>query len=135
MIDPGSGVLRANTRSLGTIDYDLVTGETDLDVIRTSLLEHGDGFEVLSLSQEEFASGPLEGSRARVLMAACESAAEKLCGYPSHEARALRLAGEIAEAQRAPADALIYWERALAIDAKVGIAKRAAALRNSINIS
>ena len=55
-------------------------------------------------------------------------ATDRLISYPSHAARALRMAGELLEASD-PHLTQEYWERALALDAKVGIAKRLKELR------
>jgi hypothetical protein len=63
------------------------------------------------------------------LVDACLRASGRLAEYPRHAARAFRLAGEIVEGSDA-SRTLAFWDRALALDPKVGISKRAAALRD-----
>lgn len=129
VIDLNAGLLRAETKRIGWADYDLHTGATDIPAVRETILGIGNGFEILDLVQDELASGPVNRLRAGGLITYCETAARKLHDYPNHEARALRMAGEIAEAQGDLQAALGLWDRALAIDPEVGVATRAKALR------
>ena len=131
VLDTAAGVLRSMTSRAGRVEYDLATGSTDIGALRDTFLEQGNGFEVLDLVMDEVATGSVREDRAAVLIAYCEAAAAKLQPYPSHQARALRVAGEIAETQHDPVTALRYWDRALAIDPKVGVRMRAKALRAS----
>ena len=71
-------------------------------------------------------------ARRALLVSACERASGLLTEYPSHRARALRIAGELVESTDEQA-ALTYWERALAVDPKVGIATRARTLHEHLN--
>lgn len=132
VLDSTAKFLRAETDGIGWANYDLTTGMTDVAAIRETVLREGDGFEILDLVQEEVSAGPVEEARARDLIAYCESAASKLHDYPNHEARALRMAGEVAHQHGNPSAALPYWDRALALDPKVGVRARAKALRASL---
>jgi hypothetical protein len=104
-----------------------VNGTVETAPLRALALETGDGFEILALVEDEIASG-VDGDRRETLVGACLRASDRLANYPSHAARALRVAGELLEAAD-PTRAATYWERALALDSKVGIAKRLKELR------
>ncbi len=132
VIDSTAGLLQAESKRIGWVDYDLRTGATDPRAVLEAILRTGNGFEILDLVQDEVASGPVDRTRAGDLITYCQTAAGKLHDYPNHEARALSIAGEIAEARGDLQAALGLWDRALAIDPKVGVATRAKALRASL---
>lgn len=127
--DPGRAILHVSTKAFGMFGYGLLDGETDESAIREAILARGTGFDILTLITDEVASGQVAAERARRLVSDCERASTMLGEYPGHAARALRLAGEILEAQGDLAGALALWDRALAMDSKVGIRLRADALR------
>jgi hypothetical protein len=113
--------------SFGRVRYGLADGSVATAPLRELALETGDGFEILALVEQEIASG-INGDRRETLVRACLRATDRLISYPSHAARALHMAGELLEASD-PHLSQEYWERALALDAKVGIAKRLKELR------
>ena len=122
-----AGVLRVATKMFGRVPYGLTDGSVDTTLLRNSVLESGTGFEIIGLVEDESARG-VDPQRREVLVGACLRASSRLGPYPSHAARALRIAGELLEATD-PQRTLEYWERALALDAKVGLAKRVKQLR------
>jgi len=104
-----------------------VDGSVETAPLRALAFETGDGFEILALVEDEIASG-VDDDRRETLVRACLRASDQLASYPSHAARALRVAGELLEASD-PTRTATYWERAVALDSKVGIAKRLKELR------
>ena len=132
MFDPDRGLVHVGTKTYGSFDFGLVDGTTDEWAIHEAILARGNGFEIIGLVREELAPVRLAPTRARRLVADCERASAMLGEYPGHAARALRLAGEILEAQGDREGALALWDRALAADPKVGIRRRADALRAGI---
>ena len=129
---PGAALWLTN-RMFGRVRYGLADGFVDVAPFRERALDSADGFTILSLVEDEIAAG-VSPDRRENLVAACLRAADRLVEYARHQARALRLAGEIVEGSD-PARTLAYWDRALAIDPKVGIGKRAAALRDKSRCS
>ena len=125
--DVEAGSLLITNSSFGRVRYGLADGSVATAPLRELALETGDGFEILALVEQEIASG-INGDRRETLVRACLRATDRLISYPSHAARALRMAGELLEASD-PHLTQEYWERALALDAKVGIAKRLKELR------
>jgi len=121
------GALWITASGFGRVRYGLVNGSVETAPLRALALETGDGFEILALVEDEIASG-VHGDRQETLVGACLRASDRLANYPSHAARALRIAGELLEASD-PNRTQAYWERALALDSKVGIAKRLKELR------
>jgi hypothetical protein len=87
----------------------------------------------MSLVEEDVAAG-VSRDRRKVLVAAYLCAADRLVEYPRYQACALRLAGEITEGFDSTRT-LVSWDRALAIEPKVGIGKRAAALRDTSRVN
>lgn len=131
--DPGRAIVHVTTKTFGSFGYGLLDGSTDESAIREAILARGTGFEILTLVTDEVGSGQLAPERGRRLVADCERASAMLGEYPGHAARALRLAGEILHAQGDLDGALALWDRALATDSKVGVRRRAAALRAEIS--
>jgi hypothetical protein len=120
--DVAAGALWISASRFGRVGYGLVDGSVETAPLRALALESGDGFEILALVEDEIASG-VDGDRREALVEACLRASDRLVKYPSHAARALRVAGELLEASD-PNRTAAYWKRALALDSKVGIAKR-----------
>ena len=125
------GVLEVESEGFGRAEYGLTDGSVDAKLFRAEALANGSGFAILSVVEAELKEGVAEEQRPE-LVAACERAVVKLKAYPHHEARARRFAGELVAASD-PVAALRYWDEALRLDPKVGIAKRAAALRTLIS--
>ena len=125
--DVSSGAVWLTNGLFGRVRYGLSDGSVDDAALRERALLNGDGFMILSLIEEEAAGGVAEDRR-EPLVAACLRAADKLDAYQAYAARALRLAGEIVQAVD-PARTLQYWDRALSLDPRVGIRKRAETLR------
>jgi hypothetical protein len=122
------GAVWITASRFGRVRYGLVNGSVEMAPLRALALETGDGFEILALVEDEIASG-VHGDRQETLVGACLRASDRLAAnYPSHAARSLRIAGELLEASD-PNRTQAYWERALALDSKVGIAKRLKELR------
>jgi hypothetical protein len=128
--DVATGGLWITTSTFGSVRYGLADGSVELAPLRALALETGDGFEILALVDDEIASG-IDGDRRETLVRACLRASDRLASYPSHSARALRVAGELLEASD-PTRTAMYWEGALTLDPKVGIAKRLKELRRSV---
>ena len=126
--DVAAGALWITTTTFGRMRYGLADGFVDLAELRERALVNGDGFAILGLVEDEVAAG-VQVDRREVLVDACLRASGRLAEYPRHAARAFRLAGEIVEGSDASLT-LAFWDRALALDPKVGISKRAAALRD-----
>jgi len=127
--DVAADALWMTNAVFGRVRYGLTEGSVNVAALRETALDNADGFTIMSLVEEDVAAG-VSPDRREDLVAACLRAADRLVEYPRHEARALRLAGEIVEDVDS-ARTLAYWDRALAIDPKVGIGKRAAALRDT----
>ncbi len=125
---PGVALWLTN-KAFGRVGFGLTDGAVDTTRLCDIALGSGDGFMILGLVEDEFGGG-VAPDRREALVQACDRAAERLAPYPRHAARALRVAGEILE-QTDPDRTLRYWDRAIAVDPKVGIGKRAAALRAS----
>ena len=125
--DVTTEALWTTTSTFGHVRYGLADGSVELAPLRALALETGDRFEILALVEDEIASG-IDGDRRETLVRACLRASDRLASYPSHAARALRVAGELLEASD-PNRTATYWERALALDSKVGIAQRLKELR------
>ena len=126
--DVAAGALWITTTTFGRMRYGLADGFVDLAELRERALVNGDGFAILGLVEDEVAAG-VQVDRREVLVDACLRASGRLAEYPRHAARAFRLAGEIVEGSDA-SRTLAFWDRALTLDPKVGISKRAAALRD-----
>jgi hypothetical protein len=127
--DVAAGALWITTSTYGRVRYVLVDGSVETAPLRALALETGDGFAILALVEDEIASG-IDGDRRETLVGACLRASDKLANYPSHAARALRVAGELLEASD-PNRTATFWERALSLDSKVRIRKRLKELRRS----
>jgi hypothetical protein len=125
--DVAAGALWITTSSFGRVRHGLADGSVATAPLRELALETGDGFEILALVEQEIASG-IDGDRRETLVRACLRASDRLASYPGHAARALRVAGELLEASD-PTRTAKFWEHALALDSKVGIAKRLNELR------
>jgi hypothetical protein len=125
--DVAVGALWITTSNFGRVRYGLADGSVATAPLRELALETRDGFEILALVEDEIALG-IDGDRRETLVRACLRASDRLASYPSHAARALRVAGELLEASD-PTRTATYWERALALDSSVGIAKRLKELR------
>ncbi len=123
---PG-GALWLTNRSFGRVRYGLADGSVNIVELNEHLMVNGDGFTILAIVEGEVAAGVAQDRR-ELLVDACLHAADKLGAYPKYAARALRFAGEIVEAVD-PTRTLGYWDRALVLDPRVGIGKRATALR------
>lgn len=118
--DPARGLIHLTTKAYGSFDYRLADGAIDEWEVREAILSRGSGFDILTLVTDEVEFGPLSRQRATRLVADCERASAMLGGYPDDAARALRLAGEILEAQGDRKGALDFWRRAHALRADMG---------------
>lgn len=130
---PGEAAWLTN-QAFGRRRYGLADGAVDPAQLEERMREldertlaDGDGFAILGLIEGEVATG-IRPDRREKLVQACLRASDRLGAYPRYAARALRVAGEILE-EVDPARTLAYWDRALALDPRVGISKRASALR------
>jgi hypothetical protein len=128
--DLRAGALWLTNQPFGRVRFELADGAVDALVLKDRLLMNGDGFAILELVESEIQDGVAD-SRREVLLEACLRASPKLSRYPKHAARAFRLAGDIV-VPADPARTLAYWDRALELDPHVGVAKRAEALRSSL---
>ena len=128
--DPANDAIWVSTPSLDRVRYGLRDGNVDLGVLRDRRLRSSDGFAILNAVGEELATG-VGPARREILVTACHRASDRLGAYPRYQARAWRLAGETVE-DCDPTQALAYWDRAIEINPKVGIGRRAAALRERL---
>lgn len=120
--DAAASAVWVTTGTFGRVRYNLADGSVDTAALRATLFQTGSGFDILALVEDEIAVG-VEPDRREALVGACLRASDQLGTYPRHAARALRIAGELLESTD-PSRTLVYWERAIAMDPKVGLAKR-----------
>jgi hypothetical protein len=94
-------------------------------------LRSGSGYAVLQIVRDRYHASPqpLSPDHAAALLEMTRTAAERLSRWPKDQAKAERLAGEIAEASGNVSEAIRYYETALALDPRCGIKQHLKSLR------
>jgi len=131
--DLAAGAVRVAGVRPVPIDYRLADGAVDDAAPETETLRVNDGFRILRSVERALAvDGPLDPGRAAELVAACDLADARLAAYPAHRANAQRAAGEALLRAGDEDGALARWQAALALDAKVGVRRRADVLAEKL---
>lgn len=128
---PGSGTVRLHyANDGGAFDY-TVTGEfIDRDKWISTRLESGD-LRIVKRSMEEVGNRPAPGLAKRLIAAVDIGLRHQNWRDSNSQAFGWRLRGEILEGTGAVAEALQSYEKALALNPKVGIKRRVEQLKKS----
>lgn len=128
--DVSRRLLGLEYRDLGVFNYSF-DGQF-LDAVRweQAQIASGDGYHVLEIARRRLDgyADPLDSQKASDLRAILETAESRLRDVPASRAMVERTRGEIAERLGDQALAIKHYEGALALDPKVGVKRRLAAL-------
>ena len=124
-------------KNRGTYFYSYSGDFLDAQKWNKDRLDHGSGYELISLCKEKFESLEVESSKGKVveLTGIIHKAIEKddVKNDGSFKAKALRLEGEIHEKTGDYISAIEAYEKALLFNPKVGVKRRLNNLQNFIN--
>lgn len=131
--DSQSELLYLGYRDLGAFKYGFSGEFLDSESWERSQIENGDAFAVYSIAKNkiECAQGDVSTDVAYEILTLLDVAFDRSREYPYQQAAIQRTKGEVHEALDEPGKALVCYEEALRIDAKVGVKRKIIALRKA----